>query len=91
VAFNKSAEVENMMKSLDIAPVHEQTVASDRRARIWSAMTAIAFIVAAGLIANALDVANFIQAGLTTEPPKAHAADIGAERGGVWRHYELMY
>lgn len=86
------------MTSLDIAPVHEQTVSADRRARIWSAMTVIAFIVAAGLIAEALDIPNFVQAGLATEPPKVGAAGAersgalrGVEHSGTWRLYELVY
>jgi hypothetical protein len=79
------------MNILDIAPVHRQTAAADPRARIWSAVTVIAFMLAAGLVAAALDIPNFLQAGLATEPINAHAVDTGAERSGMWRHYEPVY
>jgi hypothetical protein len=79
------------MNFLDMAPEHEQTAAVDPRAPIWSAATAIAFIVAAGLVAAALDIPNFLQAGLATEPINAHPVDTGAERSGMWRHYEPVY
>jgi len=79
------------MNIRDIAPVHEQTAAADPRARIWSAVTVIAFILAAGLVAAALDIPDFLQAGLATEPINAHAGETGAERSGIWRHYEPVY
>jgi hypothetical protein len=76
----------NVMKRSDITPMPDQTVAAEGRARIWSAMIVIAFIVAAGLFATALDIPHFIQAGLTTEPLKTQAAE-----SGTWRHYEPVY
>ena len=79
------------MNSLDVAPVHEETFAAHRRARIWSAVTVIAFILAAGLIATALNIPNFLQVGLATEPPNGNVVDTGAKRSGTWRHYEPMY
>jgi hypothetical protein len=79
------------MNIRDIAPVHEQTAAADPRAPIWSAVTVMAFILAAGLFAAAVDIPNFLEAGLATEPINAHPVDKGAERGGMWRHYEPVY
>jgi hypothetical protein len=79
------------MGSLDIAPAHKQTVAADRRAPIWCATTVIAFIAAAGLMAATLDIVDFLQAGLSTEPLKASVADTDAERSGTWRHFEPVY
>jgi hypothetical protein len=77
------------MNMLDVA--HEETLAAHRRARIWSAVTVIAFILAAALVATALDIPNFLQAGLASEPPNAQAVEAGAERSGIWRHYEPAY
>jgi len=54
-------------------------------------VTVIAFIVAAGLVATALDIPNFLQAGLATKPPNTHAVEAGTERSGIWRHYEPVY
>ena len=77
------------MNIRDIAPVHQQTAAADPRARIWSAVTVIAFILAAGLVAAALDIPDFLQAGLATEP--INPGGTRAERSGMWRHYEPVY
>jgi hypothetical protein len=79
------------MNILDMAPVHEKTAAADPRAPIWSAVTVIAFILAACLVATALDIPNFLQACLATEPMNAHAVETGAKRSGTWRHYEPVY
>ena len=79
------------MNIRDIAPVHEQTAAADPRARIWSAVTVIAFILTAGLVAAALDIPDFLQAGLATESINAQPVGTGAGRSGIWRHYEPVY
>jgi len=54
-------------------------------------VTVIVFILAAGLIATALNIPNFLQVGLATEPPNGNVVDTGAKRSGTWRHYEQVW
>jgi hypothetical protein len=86
------------METLDILPNQTPISTADRQALAprTKAIAAVSLIVAAGLIATSLIFSHAGRAGQATADggdagPELRAAEIRAERSGIWQHYELQY
>jgi hypothetical protein len=84
------------METLDTLPNRTPISKEDRRALAprTNAVAAVSLIVAAGLIATALLFSHAGRAGQAVagdQAPELRAAELRAERSGIWQHYELQY
>jgi hypothetical protein len=86
------------MDTLDTLPNQTPISAEDRRALAprTKAIAVVSLIVAAGLIATSLLFSHAGRAGQAIADggdaaAELRAAEIRAERSGIWQHYELQY
>src|SRR5262245_33210304 len=61
-----------------LAPVHEQTAATDPRARIWRALLLVASIVTADCIATGLDLPKFPTSRPHARPSRLMSAEAAS-------------